>query len=89
MEKYWFKNRELGTGWRPANWQGWATTGVYIVSLILTFSLLGEELVPLEGTLRGFFMSAGALTFLFLIIVWRTGEPLEFKMGTTAKPHEK
>ena len=32
--KYWFKRRRYGYGWRPISWQGWTSIGLYLVVVV-------------------------------------------------------
>lgn len=43
FKRGWFGPKRIGWGASPASWQGWAATGVFIVSLFLTSSVFREE----------------------------------------------
>jgi len=82
---YWFKNKRVGTGWRPATWQGWLITALYISSAIFVIAHADPAGTPTPEILLNMFLPFGALTFLFIVIAWRTGEPLQIKFGTGKK----
>lgn len=42
--QYWFKAKQYGWGWYPATWQGWLTTLLFVLSVIVaSWLLLGDE----------------------------------------------
>lgn len=79
MKKYWFKNKSFGYGWTPATWEGWVVMAVYALCLFGGVLFLGSDVV--ERDLVNLFFFIGALTFLLLVIVWRTGEPLRLRFN--------
>lgn len=70
-KRYWFPAKRHGWGWSlPTVWQGWAVLVAYLVALVAISSL-----VPRHAN-RVFFWALVALaTALFVVIVWRKGEP--------------
>lgn len=36
--KYWFNSKDIGYGWTPITWQGWAVIGVYLVVIAFFIS---------------------------------------------------
>ena len=78
VEEYWFKNRRIGIGWYPSNWKGWFTLFLYVISLISIAFLAKDSIISEDLVVRKFLAPTFALTFLLLIIVWRTGEPLDW-----------
>lgn len=69
--KYWFRAKRHGWGWGlPAAWQGWVVLVAYVATV------LGA--IPLVQASRGsvaYLVVVGILTFAFVAVCWRTGEP--------------
>jgi hypothetical protein len=75
--KYWFPAKRFGWGWGlPSVWQGWAVLIVY-----LTLMLAGLALVNPAVNANGYTVYAAVVTALFLLVVWRTGEPPRWRSG--------
>ena len=80
MRDYWFRNKRVGIGWTPANWKGWLATGIYSAAVVgFTMYTTGTIQSDIE-VIRKILLPLGALTFLLLVIIWRTGEPLNWRM---------
>lgn len=87
MKDYWFRNKKYGIGLEPASWQGWLVTVLYIVIVglcTLRLTLIAPEM-PEEASIRELWLPIGATTLLFLGILYRTSEKIEWKWhwGTT------
>ncbi len=81
MEKYWFKAKRYGWGWRPVTWQGWIIMLVYVAALILTVYATG---LNKHSTSDSLFTAAAvfvALTLLLLAICYQTGEKPRWRWG--------
>ncbi len=78
-KRYWFKNKEIGFGWRPVTWEGWVTVVAYACAMVgwafLVFSK-GETTEYLVIFFVGVFLLVG----LLLAICVKTGETLEYKI---------
>ena len=42
MKRGWFGPKRFGWGASPASWEGWASTGVFILAMLLTGNLLRD-----------------------------------------------
>jgi hypothetical protein len=77
---YWFKRKLYGYGWTPAKPAGWITLFVFltfIFAVVVYAEMSGiatEKTVELATTIIGAFV-------LFLVVVWRTGEPPKWQWG--------
>lgn len=72
-ELYWFKNKRFGCGWYPATWQGWSLTMCLVLS---SFGIVQfREQLKLTSELD-VLLPIGALVIAYMVVVWRTGEPL-------------
>ena len=85
MKRHWFKRKQYGWGWQPATWEGWAVTGVYILAIAFVASTLDETASEME-TFKKFITWFGAVTVLFLVIAWRTGERPRWQWGKSTEP---
>jgi len=88
MEEYWFKNKTFGYGWKPATWKGWFVTALYIVAVLIVATRIDTDSHSANDTLLRLAIPFIALTFLFLIIAWRTGEPLEWRWGKRSRDQQ-
>lgn len=76
--KYWFPAKRYGWGWGlPATWQGW-------VVLITYLALMLGGLAVMHPVASGstYTLYASVVTAVFLVVVWRTGEPPQWRSGT-------
>ena len=78
---------------RPSSRAGWLITGLYALAMTsLSLLLLIGEREPPTVMLVGWAVVATAMTIAFLIIAWRTSEPLETageKCQTGAAPAKR
>lgn len=83
MKRYWFKNKRFGIGWTPATWEGWLCIGVFIlwvIGIMLRFETLGfSESATLEQFVYPVFFGV----FVLIVVSAKTGEPLQWRFGTT------
>ncbi len=83
-EHYWFKRKLWGWGWTPATWQGWLTTGIYLVLIVFLVSMR-EEAVPGNPDSGSNFLVLGLpvilLTVLFIFIAYKKGEKPKWQWG--------
>jgi hypothetical protein len=81
---YWFKRKIWGWGWVPVMWQGWLTTLLYIV-LVLLLVLTREESIPGDPDSGSNFLVSGMpiiiLTVLFIFIAYKKGEKPKWQWG--------
>lgn len=87
-KRYWFKAKWFGWGWTPATWEGWLTTGVLILAIILLsrrangsesfLELMYEYLIPIA-----------LLTALFIIIARMRGEKPRWRWGDRSRRKKK
>lgn len=80
MTQYWFKNRKYGIGWRPVRWQGWFVTLLYVAAVFVVIIRIDTQIDSGPDVVTNIFAPFAALTFLLLVIVWRTGEPLDWRL---------
>lgn len=78
-EHFWFKPRRYGYGAAPFTWQGWALSGLFVVSVLVVAYAIATAMI---GLWPGFFAVA-ALAVAFVAIVrikssgvwrWRWGQ---------------
>ncbi|MEX1063733.1 MAG: hypothetical protein WD898_03095 [Candidatus Paceibacterota bacterium] len=77
---YWFKAKLFGWGWTPASWQGWAVTGVYLVSIIF-FAFTIDEASPASEVFFTFVLPITLLTIALIRIAYKTGEKPRWQWG--------
>ncbi len=77
---YWFRRKLYGYGWTPAKPAGWATTLIYLL-FILAVVWRPEETNGPFSEQRDVIVFVIAATVLFIVITWRTGEPLKWQWG--------
>ena len=75
-DNYWFRAKRYGYGWQPATKEGWSITFVYIGTIFFTIFKTNMDEPDLS-----FFKFFFAITALFVLIAWKTGEPLQWKWG--------
>jgi hypothetical protein len=83
-EGYWFKNKMYGFGWTPARWQGWVVTLGFGVAVAYSAFQLDPNVSDHE-LFTVFLPKVGGWALLFMIIAWRTGEPLQWRWGIPKK----
>ena len=66
MSGPWFGRKRVGWGLRPASWQGWAITGVYVVALVV----LGRTLAATQPVI--FFTVLAVATALYIVVAYLT-----------------
>lgn len=77
-EGYWFKRKLYGIGWMPAKKEGWLTLFAYLTFVFVWLLVVVPDKPDASLEVIGPIVGA---TFLFLIIVWRTGESLRWQWG--------
>ena len=76
-QKYWFPAKTYGFGWGvPSCWQGWAVLGGFGVLVAA-----GGLLLPPDKLSLFFITYELIVTAILLLIMWKTGEPLEWRWG--------
>ena len=66
---YWFARKTIGWGWKPASWQGWLVTAIYVAIVFV----LGREFPPAAYRVD-FFGGIIAATALLLTVTVFKGE---------------
>lgn len=79
-EGYWFKRKLYGYGWTPAKPAGWLLTFGYML-LVIGGAVCAERTDLFDLEPQKFITAFILLTILFLVIVWRTGEPAKWQWG--------
>lgn len=75
---YWFKRKLYGWGWTPARPVGWIVTFLFIIIIIgLAWRIDSAGTNPTVQDSRNILIVIG----LFLLVMWRTGEPLKWQWG--------
>lgn len=79
-EGFWFKRKLYGWGWTPAKPAGWLVVVGY---LLFMFGLVmyAEQTGCAEEDPTSFLVMITVVTLVFLVIVWRTGEPPKWQWG--------
>jgi hypothetical protein len=76
--KYWFPAKRYGWGWGlPATWQGWVVLITYLALMLGGLAVMHPVATDATYTLY-----ACVVTAVFLVVVWRTGEPPQWRSGT-------
>jgi len=76
----WFMRKVYGWGWRPATWQGWLTTLLYLGFLLVIALVIDEDRTPRHVLLTRI-VPAALLTIAFIRLVVRTGEQPRWQWG--------
>jgi len=79
--EYWFKRKIYGWGWTPVTWQGWLSTVVFALLMILIFLRIDKVSSSANDTLYGVFPIAILLVVLFIILCNKKGEKLKWQWG--------
>lgn len=81
--KIWFKAKQYGWGWYPATWQGWLTTLIFIIVIILhsifSTSIGGDS--PTTLFLVWFLVRTALIVGVLLYICYTHGEKPEWRWG--------
>ncbi len=77
---YWFKSKLYGIGWIPARREGWAVLAVYLL-FVLGLATLAPKVVSEAQAITHVIAPIFGATILFLVITWKTGEPLRWHWG--------
>ena len=78
-EGYWFKGKLYGFGWTLAKPAGWGVTLTYILVVFLVVFFFDNGYI--QQDFHSLTKILGGITLLFLVIVWKTGEPLRWRWG--------
>jgi drug/metabolite transporter (DMT)-like permease len=76
----WFRRKKYGWGWVPNTWQGWLTTVVYLI-LVIMFGLTIDETSPINEVMFTFVLPAVLLTITFIRIAYLKGEKPRWQWG--------
>lgn len=74
MARVWFKAKQVGWGWYPSTWQGYAVIFFYVLLLALVFIRTEEVSRSARDTVYGVIPEWALITALLLVICWLTGE---------------
>lgn len=76
---YWFKRKLYGWGWTPATKQGWISTLLYIIFVfgVAVYSENNPGALSVDKVAASLILA----TILFLVLVWKTGEPPRWQWG--------
>lgn len=76
MKKYWFKNKKIGIGLEPATWQGWLITigFFFLIGVIIIIARVG--VIDDSQVIQKVVLPILSITFLYVAIVFRTGEKI-------------
>lgn len=69
QETYWFRPKRYGYGAEPANWRGWAATGVYIAAT-LAVAWFGIASPAVSGEEANTILPWAALIAMTVAFVW-------------------
>jgi len=81
---YWFRTRWYGWGWVPATWQGWLSTAVYII-LIIILGLYMDGNNQSRYSTSVFLLSLMFITFSFIILAYKKGEKTKWSWGPPSR----
>jgi hypothetical protein len=75
--RYWFPAKRYGWGWGlPSCWQGWVVLLVYLALMIGGLVIVNPATSP-----NAYTAFAAVVTAVFMLVVWRTGEPPSWRSG--------
>lgn len=80
----WFKRKVYGWGWVPVTWQGWLTTGLYVV-LIMAFGLTIDETSPANEVMFTFILPLVLISIAFIRLCYKKGEKPKWQWGIEDK----
>lgn len=83
-QRYWFKRKLYGFGWIPARLPGWIVLGMYLL-VVLGLTLTTPRTLSTQAALVQVVIPICIATIIFLLIAWRTGEPLQWQWGRQQK----
>lgn len=86
--RYWFKRKIYGWGWTPARWQGWVATGVFVIAFIYSIRRRGMPMVLTPRQELEMAVELLAITALFLLVCYKTGEKPRWQWGLPPKDNE-
>ena len=73
--RLWFKAKTYGWGWRPATWEGWVATALYVFAFALWFVYVVKVPDQTHGRPTLFVIAPLALlTAGFIALCWAKGE---------------
>ncbi len=82
MEKnIWFKAKEYGYGWYPANWKGWLTLMIFILVVALNFLRIENSFTSERNILIRFIPQSLILVLILILICYLKGEELKWRWG--------
>lgn len=75
--KYWFPAKQYGWGWGlPSAWQGWVVLAVYLALMLGGLVVFNPATNP-----NAYGVCAAVVSAVFMLVVWRTGEPPAWRSG--------
>lgn len=79
QNELWFKKKNYGWGWTPANWKGWTVTAVYALVMI------GYPFLARFGWYTFsdyvFWILLAVSTSIFIFVAYKKGETPEWRWG--------
>ena len=77
--EYWFKRKDYGWGWTPANWQGWSVLAIYLVLEIILAKWLNIDDSD-RGVMKFVVVTIG-LALVLIAVCYKTGEKPKWQWG--------
>jgi hypothetical protein len=77
--KYWFKRKDYGWGWTPANWRGWLVLVVYLVLEIVLVKWLNID--DSDRGVMTFVLATIGLALVLVAVCYKTGEKPKWQWG--------
>lgn len=84
-KKYWFKAKEYGWGWTPANWKGWLVLFFWLFLNIWFFFKIDKNSHSISDTMIGLFPAFLISTILLIVICIKKGEKPRWRWGKENK----
>jgi len=83
-EKLWFKRKRYGWGWTPVSWEGWLST--LVILLVVVLSAMDITAEP-ESVARPLIRIVSAVVLLILIC-YKKGETPRWQWGAKDEGNE-
>ncbi len=80
-KRYWFRAKKYGWGWWPSSWEGWIVSAVYIFLVFICSLINAPQSFSEKYLLLTILPGVLALSIIFIIICYITGEKPHWQWG--------
>jgi hypothetical protein len=79
--RYWFSSKKFGFGWTPVTLEGWVATLSYVFIAVYAFIEVHKDFPLPKQNIIAAAPTFCFATLIFLLICYKTGEPLKWRWG--------